>query len=163
MQEEDDLGLGISAIIEEPDGTVAGGGLSSIQGSDSRASNMAAVNRFSTVGDHVHYSSNAPQAMSGHGWWVRHSGPATTAQVTIQIQQHWGGWVNVGPEGHKTGGPGSGSGKWAVGRAECTRYPGRTYTYRSIVDVDLVGYADSSEKLVTPMQNSDCSAKGKVR
>jgi len=101
--------------------------------------------------------------MSAHGWWVRVTGRATLARVTVQIQQHWGGWVNVGQRGNKVVRSGGGSGNRATARTRCHRYKGKTYTYRSVVDVDIIGYPDDPNKLRTRPANTNCSYLGRDR
>jgi hypothetical protein len=148
----DDLG-DVTSALQTP--------LRADAGADQRAA--AARNVFQTLGDAVHLSSTPPPAMSAHGWWRRISGPATQARVTVQIQQHWGGWVSVGSPGVATVRSGGGAGNRATARVGCHQYAGRTYTYRSIVDVDIIGYNDTPEKLYTPARETNCSVLGRDR
>lgn len=149
----DDLG-DVTGILQSPYSATDGAG-------DQRAAAARAL--FETLGDRVHVSSTPPPAMSAHGWWRRISGPATTARVTVQIQQHWGGWVSVGAPGVAVVRSGGGAGNRATARVRCHRYRGRTYTYRSVVDVDIIGYNDSAEKLYTPAAETNCSVLGRDR
>jgi hypothetical protein len=117
---------------------------------------------FETKGDKVHESSTPPPEMSGHGWWIRFSGPARQAVVTVQIQQMFdGGFVNVGRRGRARIRPGGGRGRRVTARARCHHYKGGRYTYRSVVDTDIVGHRDTPEKLYTNWATTSCSALGK--
>lgn len=49
---------------------------------------------------------------------------------------------------------GGGSANRAVGRAACNS--ATKVSWRSVVDVDLVGLADSADKLVTPVRTIAC-------
>ncbi len=50
----------------------------------------------------MHLSSTPPPELSAHGWWIRFSGPARYAVVTVQIQQRFnGGFVDVDIVGHR--------------------------------------------------------------
>jgi hypothetical protein len=122
------------------------------------------VQVFLTGGDLAHLSSTPPPTMSAHGWWVLVKGKATRAMVTVQLQQKKGsGWVNVGTPGRKIVPSSRVSGRKfrATGRARCHRYKRRTYTYRSVVDVDIIGYADTPDRLVTSAVTARCSVLGR--
>lgn len=111
--------------------------------------------RFNTGGDYVHVSSTAPEA-SGHGWWINLGCRASTATVTVQLQEYYsdGSWRNNGTIGRSTVAAGGGSGSRATGRAGCTT---RSLTgWRSIVDVDITGLIDDPTKLTTPTVNILC-------
>jgi hypothetical protein len=113
----------------------------------------AVVIVFSTEGDYVHQSGNE---VSAHGWWIQYSGPSgVQANVDVQLQIYVGGWgwINIGPNFTSNVYPGGGSGQRTTARQPC---PGGGYTWRSVVDVDLIGYADSDEKLYTPGRYIDC-------
>lgn len=105
-------------------------------------------------GDLTHLSGGD---VSGHGWWTKGTcADATKALVTIHLQQLWddGVWRNAGTKGQDTVWPGGGSANRATARAAClTRV---TTGWRSIVDVDLVGFADTPNRLFTPRQNLAC-------
>ena len=89
-----------------------------------------------------------------HGWWEKKGVPKPTkatkavVQVWLQAQSpvdHK--WRNVG-YGKGTYSPGPGSGKWANARVTCKVGPiAGPYKFRAEVDVDLVGYADSPERV----------------
>ena len=131
---------------------------STAQTSDSapaqRPSTSQALCSFLTRGDYVHKSGSEA---SGHGWWQNINCRATLADVTVQLQEYYsdGIWRNKGSAGKARvrSSPG-GRGNRATGRAACAN-SSRT-GWRSIVDVDLVGVADSAEKLATPGQNIYC-------
>jgi hypothetical protein len=105
---------------------------------------------FVTNGDRVHISSSPPAAVSAHGWWVKGTTKATRAKVEIWIEA-WNGsrwWVVA--HGTKTVYSGGGSANRAAARMVCAAGPvvGNS-TYRSRIDVDLIGYADSNEQAIT--------------
>ncbi|GLX41649.1 hypothetical protein [Streptomyces lavendulae] len=110
---------------------------------------------FETRGDYVHVSSSAFEA-SGHGWWVNGNCPTTTAVVTVQLQEYYsdGVWRNVGSKGKSTVRSGGGSQGRATGRGPCKS--SAVTSWRSVVDVDLVGLSDSPEKLVTAGRDLAC-------
>ncbi|MGK5448822.1 hypothetical protein [Streptomyces radiopugnans] len=113
------------------------------------------VNVFVTRGDNVHFSRDVPGTINAHGWWTKTSGPATSAKVTIWLQVRSGSlWRNL-DTGVKTVGPGGGRGKRANASWECTNLIARN-DFRSVVDVDIVGYADGDSKLTTPTQSLYC-------
>jgi hypothetical protein len=97
-----------------------------------------------------------------HGWWIRFSGPARWAWVTVQIQQRvHGGFVSVGTRGRTRVKPRNRGGRRVTARGRCHHYRGRTYYYRSLVDVDIIGHKDTPEKLYTPIVSSPCSVLGR--
>lgn len=110
---------------------------------------------FETRGDYVHVSSSAFEA-SGHGWWVNGNCSATTAVVTVQLQQYYsdGSWRNQGSKGSATVRSGGGAGNRATGRAGCSS--SAITGWRSVIDVDLVGQADDPTKLTTPGRDIGC-------
>lgn len=75
--------------------------------------------------------------------------------VQLQILKN-GNWQDVGRAGLERVKPGGGSANRASARVECIFT--RPHEWRSVIDVDLVGYADSPEKLVTPARNLNCEA-----
>lgn len=116
----------------------------------------SAICVFETRGDYVHVSSSAFEA-SGHGWWVNGNCSATTAVVTVQLQQYYsdGVWRNKGTVGQSTVRSGGGAGNRATGRGACTA--GSAVTgWRSVIDVDLVGQADDPTKLTTSARDIPC-------
>lgn len=101
---------------------------------------------FLTRGDFVHISGTDASA---HGWWELPGAPPTlVANVTVQLQRKYGtSWINVStysgvyPEG-------GGRGNRTTARALCR---GATLTtWRSVVDVDVLGKIDDPGKLYTP-------------
>lgn len=110
---------------------------------------------FYTLGDYVHRSSTTNEA-SGHGWWQNINCPVALADVTVQLQQYYsdGTWRNRGTVGRSRVASGGGSGSRATGRATCNS--SATTGWRSVIDVDLVSYPDSPEKLQTYSQNFGC-------
>lgn len=106
-----------------------------------------------THGDYVHITSGEASA---HGWWTRGTTKATTAVVTVKLQAYssYLGWHTV-KTGQRTLSPGTG--KRANARYACIDNV-NTY-WRSIVDVDLVGYFDSADTVTTTEQRWKCGAK----
>jgi hypothetical protein len=105
---------------------------------------------FISDGDRVHVSSTPPPTASGHGWWKKISGPGTKAKVTVTLQARPAGtstWHDVAT-GSKTVKSGGGSGKRATARKTCTNLIQKT-EWRSVIDVDIIGVADSPEKATT--------------
>ncbi|MBZ4324273.1 hypothetical protein [Streptomyces huiliensis] len=113
----------------------------------------AAADTFFTRGDYVHFSGTAPGRINAHGWWTKNSGPATMAKVTIWLQGGTG-WRTL-DKGVKTVPPGGGSNKRAVANWGCTNFVAKN-DFRSVVDVDIVGYPDGASKLVTKTQTLYC-------
>ncbi|MEU3464299.1 hypothetical protein ABZ721_30625 [Streptomyces sp. NPDC006733] len=122
----------------------------------------ADIGLFLTDGDEVHYSTwtkNSPAAMSGHGWWIKGTTKATKAKVTIWLEVKSGSSWRVVGQGTKTVYPGGGSARRATARMVCAAGPipaGKTYTYRTRIDVDLIGHADSAEQAVTTPKAYPC-------
>ena len=125
---------------------------SSVAGTDA---NVSAVCTFYTRGDYVHVSSSAFEA-SGHGWWDNVDCNASTATVTVQLQQYYsdGSWRNIGTVGSATVWSGGGAGNRATGRAGCTS--NALTSWRSVIDVDVTGIVDDTSKLTTPTRNIYC-------
>ncbi|MGW2183887.1 hypothetical protein ACWCXX_39110 [Streptomyces sp. NPDC001732] len=118
------------------------------------------VGGFVTDGDHVHVSSTPPARASAHGWWLDPLGKhkSAKAKVTIWLQtRHGGTWKTVasGSKSVKAGGKGASS-RRANARKECENRD-RT-KWRSVIDVDLIGIADSPEKAVTKTVTLSCGA-----
>ncbi|MFB9392406.1 hypothetical protein ACFPM3_19760 [Streptomyces coeruleoprunus] len=113
------------------------------------------VGAFQMGGDLVHFSHTVAKTVNAHGWWKRLSGPATKAKVTVWIQVKSGsGWRTLNT-GTKTVYSGGGSGKRASAAWKCTNLIAKN-TFRSVVDVDLVGYPDDAYKKVTTPQTLYC-------
>lgn len=107
---------------------------------------------FVMDGDYVHLSAGDA---SGHGWWVNKDCEATQAVVTIQLQQYINGsWVNAGLPGQKTVYSGDGAANRAVARAHCNSTT--TTSWRSEIDVDLIGIPDTPDKYYTPTRSLNC-------
>ncbi len=119
-------------------------------GATAQAQRQPQAGVFVTDGDRVHVSSTPPPTASGHGWWKKISGPGTKAKVTVTLQARPAGtstWHNVAT-GSKTVKSGGGSGKRATARKTCTNLIQKT-EWRSVIDVDIIGVADSPEKATT--------------
>ncbi|MBD0707275.1 hypothetical protein BU197_02255 [Streptomyces sp. CBMA291] len=115
------------------------------------------VGVFFTAGDRVHISSTPPITASAHGWWIDPDGGSAKAKVTVelQVEKSGGGWRTVAT-GSKTVKQGGGSSRRANARKTCVG--GAQTKWRSRVDVDIIGEADTPEKLVTPTQVLACGA-----
>lgn len=98
--------------------------------------------------DNLHISSSLPTTLSVHAWWVNTNCSTTKAIVTVGIQKRnaAGLWFNADRPttnpGKKTVFSGGGSANRANARYECFSV-GQLNTYRTWVDVDLVGIADT--------------------
>ncbi|MFG1986005.1 hypothetical protein ACGFN0_17935 [Streptomyces albidoflavus] len=111
---------------------------------------------FYTGGDAVHISSTPPRTASGHGWWVDKNSKGAKAKVTVKLQVKKGGtWVTVA-SASKNVTQGGGAGKRATARKPCSST--KSTTWRSVVDVDIIGTGDSPNKLYTPDVKRTCSA-----
>ena len=112
---------------------------------------------FNTFGDYVHISSTPPPTASGHGWWERIDNEAIEAVVTVQLQINRAGlWLDVGSPGSSVVKSGGGSANRVTARVACVGSD--PHEWRSVVDVDLVGYLDSADKKITPPRLLPCSA-----
>ncbi len=122
-------------------------------GTDAQTSSV--VCSFRMEGDYVHVSSSAFEA-SGHGWWVNGNCNATWAIVTVQLQQYYsdGSWRNVGTVGSATVRSGGGAGNRATGRAVCNS--SSVTGWRSVIDVDVIGIADTPNTYTTATRNIAC-------
>jgi hypothetical protein len=106
------------------------------------------------VGDDAHLSSGD---VSAHGWWLRGTcAGANQALVTVHIQQLWddGVWRNAGNKGEGRIRPREDSNNRITARVPCLTSV-RT-GWRSIVDVDIVGFADTPNRVFTPRQDLAC-------
>jgi hypothetical protein len=115
-------------------------------------------------------SSTPPPTLSAHATWYDTSGEAqrrnATADVQIWIQQRWDGhWREVAhgrkhlPAQRRARVLPAGS--RVTARRKCVRYPGRTYTYRSKIDVDVDGVIDSPGQVYSRNVDTNCSALGR--
>lgn len=77
--------------------------------------------------------------------------------MTVQLQEYFsdGVWRNRGAVGNKRVQSGGGSGQRATGRAQCANR--NRAGWRCIVDVDLVNFPDTSEKIQTDDQSIECT------
>lgn len=113
----------------------------------------AKIGVFQTKGDYVHVTRG--QA-SGHGWWLKGTTKATKAKVTVQLQykpKKNSSWHNRGKAGVKTIKPGTS--KRANARMTCRSSGNKQW--RSWIDVDLIGYLDTPNKLYTPARTIKCT------
>jgi len=94
---------------------------------------------------------------SAHGWWVDENSGDAKAKVTVklQVKERNGSWRTV-TTGTKTVEQGGGSARRANARKTCAGTA--STTWRSEVDVDIIGVADSPDKLVTPVKAYACGA-----
>jgi hypothetical protein len=117
---------------------------------------------FTGHGDHVHISSTAPRSASAHGWWTVDANvgePPTHAIVTVQLQmklqdENDATWIDAGEPGSERVKPGGGSANRANARVQC-KNSARTI-WRSVIDVDIIGYADSPNQTITPERAIPC-------
>jgi hypothetical protein len=109
---------------------------------------------FTGHGDRVHISSTPPRSASAHGWWTVDASvgePPTHAIVTVQLQmkiqeEDSATWIDVGEPGSERVKPGGGSANRATARVECKN--SARNIWRSVIDVDIIGYADSPNQTV---------------
>lgn len=100
---------------------------------------------FITNGDRVHISSTPPRTASAHAWWTHVSGPGTKAKVTIWLQMKSGQrWHSVAKNAKNLKSGNGGSARRVVARKKCANQNKRQW--RTMIDVDLIGVADSPEK-----------------
>ncbi|NSC21822.1 hypothetical protein FM076_11675 [Streptomyces albus subsp. chlorinus] len=119
----------------------------------------AGAGRFGTYGDRVHISRTAPRTASAHGWWKKFSGPGSKAKVTIWLQvraKKGKKWHTVakGVKKVKPANPGSSKPR-ATARRKCSSK--KTRQWRSLIDVDIIGVADSPEKAYTKPVKRRCA------
>jgi hypothetical protein len=93
--------------------------------------------------------------VSGHGGWIKISGPRTYSKVTVWLQTYHSGsgWITRAT-GSKKVKPGTGSSRRAHARFTCRG--NASNKWRSAVDVDIIGVADTPEKAITPTQKLAC-------
>ncbi|GHE80770.1 hypothetical protein GCM10018785_56040 [Streptomyces longispororuber] len=114
------------------------------------------VGMFQTMGDNVHFSHTVRGTINAHGWWKNLRGPAgIKAKVTVWLQVKRGGEWKTLTKAAKDVYSGGGSGKRTAAAYKCTYNVGQ-YDFRSVIDVDLIGYADDSYKKITPTQRLGC-------
>ncbi|MFF7388388.1 hypothetical protein ACFZAE_08010 [Streptomyces scabiei] len=148
------LGAAVPAHSDDSDSTPETANTYSLQ-TEAAGAAAAGVGAFVTGGDNVHFSHTVAGAVNAHGWWKRISGPATKAKVTVDIQVKSGaGWRTLNT-GTKTVYSGGGSAKRASAAWKCTNLIQRN-SFRSVVDVDLVGYPDDANKKITATQTLYC-------
>ena len=119
---------------------------------------------YRTRSDDIHFSGSQ---LSVHGWWetVSSTGCPSKADVNVQLQglmcQSFGRievcwWETIEPHGEEEANlwPGGGRGKRVTGRSDCASNTGTGF--RSVVDVDLVGIWDPSQKLRSAGEEFQC-------
>jgi hypothetical protein len=110
---------------------------------------------FITNGDRVHISSTPPRTASAHAWWTHVSGPGTKAKVTIWLQMKSGKkWHSVAKNAKNLKSGNGGSARRVVARKKCANHNKRQW--RTMIDVDLIGVADSPEKAYTKQVTVKC-------
>ncbi|MFJ1618454.1 hypothetical protein [Streptomyces sp. NPDC088249] len=114
-----------------------------------------------TDGDHVHVSSTPPATASAPGWWLDPLGKHKNvkAKVTIWLQtRHGHTWKTVA-EGAKNVKAGAARAPVPAAPTPAKTCENRDKTqWRSVIDVDLIGVADSPEKAVTKTVTLSCGA-----
>ncbi|WP_369213095.1 hypothetical protein [Streptomyces flavofungini] len=122
-----------------------------------KSTRSSGIGAFRTMGDNVHFSHQVRGNINAHGWWKSLSGPArgVKAKVTVWLQVKRGGAWKTIAEDHKNVYQGGGSGKRAAAAHKCTPYVG-LLEFRSVIDVDLIGYPDDSHKKITATQKLGC-------
>ncbi|MET9607372.1 hypothetical protein ABZZ17_20225 [Streptomyces sp. NPDC006512] len=121
---------------------------------DATRATAESVDVFQTGGDAVHYSSTPPPAISAHGWWLDKDSGGAKAKVTVELQILTGGRWHTVASGSKIVKQGGGSSRRANARKACVGT--KATTWRSRVDVDIIGVADSPNKLETPGKTFNC-------
>ena len=127
-----------------------------------KAAAKSPIGVFATGGDRVHISStkqtNGRNIASAHGWWVKGTAKATLADVTVQIQYKPKGsnsWRTVETKKQRIKAKTGKNKSRVTAREACSSHSPRQF--RSVVDVDLVGYIDSPEKLYTQAVTLKCT------
>ncbi|WJV48073.1 hypothetical protein [Streptomyces flavofungini] len=115
------------------------------------------IGAFRTYGDNVHFSHTVRGHINAHGWWKVLSGPArgVKAKVTVDLQVKRGGQWKTLTRASKNVYSGGGSGKRTAAAYKCTYNVGQ-YDFRSVIDVDLIGYPDDNYKKITATQRLGC-------
>jgi hypothetical protein len=118
---------------------------------------------FTGKGDDVHISSTPPRSASAHAWWMIDTSagtPPTHAVVTIQLQikrqdENGTSWVDAGEPGSERVKPGGGSANRATARVPCTN--SARSVWRSVIDVDIIGFADTPNQTITRERTIPCT------
>jgi hypothetical protein len=123
----------------------------------STSSRASGIGAFQTGGDAVHFSHTVRGNINAHGWWKNLSGPArgVKAKVTVWLQVKRGGEWKTLTKAAKNVYSGGGSGKRTAAAYKCTANVG-VNSFRSVIDVDLIGYPDDSSKKTTATQKLTC-------
>lgn len=111
---------------------------------------------FTTKADNIHTSTNTdePNTTSAKGYWKNIDCPSTyVANVSVQLQSEilegsGGNYQNVGsPKVDYNVRSFEKKGDKTIARYECPAdQPDRRYLWRSQVDVDIVGHADTNDR-----------------
>ncbi|NEA39886.1 hypothetical protein [Streptomyces sp. SID11385] len=113
---------------------------------------------FVTNGDRVHISSTPPRTASAHAWWTHVAGPGTKAKVTIWLQvkatKKGSKWHSVAKNSKNLKSGNGGSARRVVARKKCANR--NTRQWRTLIDVDLIGVADTPEKVSTKTVTVRC-------
>ncbi|MGH8523836.1 MAG: hypothetical protein ACREXY_06345 [Gammaproteobacteria bacterium] len=113
---------------------------------------------FTTRGDYVHISSTLPWAVHGKGYWTTSDSHLKThkAWVTVEIQYYRGeaGWRTVETKRQARYAYNVGGGK-TIAREQCSSMWSKTW--RSRVDIDIIGHIDSPGKKVTANRALNCT------
>ena len=121
------------------------------------SASQAASGKFDQVMDQVHIDTN-PLEASVHGWWQdkEKNFVGKKAKVVVELQYKKNGrWKTVATGSKDKIYSGGGRGKRANARIKCkSRNMG---TWRSKVDVDIIGVWDSPGKTTSPEQKRACS------
>lgn len=122
-----------------------------------QSARASGIGAFRTMGDNVHFSHTVRGHINAHGWWKNLSGPArgVKAKVTVWLQVKRGGEWKTLTKSAKNVYQGGGSGKRTAAAYKCTYNVGQ-YDFRSVIDVDLIGYPDDSSKKITATQRLGC-------
>ncbi|MGK5629144.1 hypothetical protein [Streptomyces sp. URMC 123] len=116
----------------------------------------SAPHPFVARAENVHHSHDYPGTISGHGFWIKNSGPATHAKITTELQVRAGGnWWTTLNTAVKTVRPGGGRGKRATASWKCTNMIAR-HDFRIVVDADIVGFPDGPSKAVSNVRTLHC-------
>ncbi|GAB3954618.1 hypothetical protein [Micromonospora vulcania] len=110
---------------------------------------------FITDGDYVHKTGNDA---TGHGWWVNvNCASGTRATVKIWLEEYFSdnSWRVKGSGSKSPVYSGGGSANRANARATCQN--SGTVSWRSRIDVDLIGQVDSPEQAVTAVRELACA------
>lgn len=148
--------VGTRGVNAHP-GSVGDSGGGSVVEANLDAAGVTKVATFIVDGDDAHISRSAPATASAHGYWIKVTTKATRAVVTIWLQVKVGSkWKTVGSQ-KKTVKSGGGKGRRATARMTCAAGPiAKRPVYRSVIDVDLVGYVDDPRRAVTDPQALKC-------